>query len=183
MTTFKTHHRLIWTITLLLATGCSATNEIDYGKVNLVSAGGNVMLDGQPLAAAVITFEDPETGTFSFARTDSSGDYTLQFDSQENGVIPGKKIVEVSTVRNVLGLAGEDGEEEGEPPSEEGESSGEETESTGESSDERVGQTGKSEAVPACYNKESKLTVEVTPSTTTFNFDLKSDCSTTGALN
>lgn len=163
-------------MTLMLAAGCSPTNEIDYGKVNLVSVGGNVMLDGKPLAAAVITFEDPETGTFSFARTDSSGNYTLQFDSQENGVIPGKKVVEVSTVRNVLGLAGEDGEEEGEPPSEEGESSSEEA-------DEPSALPGKSEAVPACYNKESKLTVEVTSSTSTFNFDLKSDCSTTGALN
>ncbi len=179
MTTFSTHHRSILTITLLIAVGCSPTNEIDYSKVNLVSVGGNVMLDGKPLAAAVITFEDPEAGTFSFARTDSSGDYTLQFDSQENGVILGKKVVEVSTVRNVLGLAGEDGDEEGEPPSEEGESSSEEA----ESGDESGAQPGKSEAVPACYNKESKLTVEVTTSTKTFNFDLKSDCSTTGALN
>ena len=37
------------------------------------------------------------------------------------------------------------------------------------------------EAVPSCYNKDSKLTVEVTSSTTTFDFDLKSDCSTTGS--
>ncbi len=174
--TFRTQHRLIVTIALLLAIGCSATNEIEYGKVNLVSVSGNVMLDGKPLAAAVITFEDPETGTFSFARTDSSGDYTLQFDSQENGVIPGKKVVEVSTVRNVLGLAGEDGEEEGEQSSEEGDSSSEE-------GDEPAAQPGKSEAVPACYNKDSKLTIEVSSSTRTFNFDLKSDCSTTGALN
>ena len=176
MMTFRTQHRLIVTIALLLAIGCSATNEIEYGKVNLVSVSGNVMLDGKPLAAAVITFEDPETGTFSFARTDSSGDYTLQFDSQENGVIPGKKVVEVSTVRNVLGLAGEDGEEEGEQSSEEGDSSSEE-------GDEPAAQPGKSEAVPACYNKDSKLTIEVSSSTRTFNFDLKSDCSTTGALN
>ena len=176
MRTFRTQHRLIVTIALLLAIGCSATNEIEYGKVNLVSVSGNVMLDGKPLAAAVITFEDPETGTFSFARTDSSGDYTLQFDSQENGVIPGKKVVEVSTVRNVLGLAGEDGEEEGEQSSEEGDSSSEE-------GDEPAAQPGKSEAVPACYNKDSKLTIEVSSSTRTFNFDLKSDCSTTGALN
>ena len=174
--TFRTQHRLIVTIALLLAIGCSATNEIEYGKVNLVSVSGNVMLDGKPLAAAVITFEDPETGTFSFARTDSSGDYTLQFDSQENGVIPGKKVVEVSTVRNVLGLAGEDGEEEGEQSSEEGDSSSVE-------GDEPAAQPGKSEAVPACYNKDSKLTIEVSSSTRTFNFDLKSDCSTTGALN
>lgn len=175
MTTFTTQRPLMLTVTLLLAAGCSPTNKIDYSKVNLVSVSGNVQLDGNPLAAAVITFEDPETGTFSFARTDSSGNYTLQFDSQEYGVIPGKKVVQISTVRNILGLAGEDGEEEGEPQSEQGESSSEDGDQPGT-------QAVKSEAVPACYNKESKLTVEVTSSTGTFNFDLKSDCSTTGAL-
>ena len=102
------------------------TNEIDYSKVNLVSVGGNVMLDGKPLAAAVITFEDPETGTFSFARTDSSGDYTLQFDSQENGVIPGKKVVEDQHRPQCSRASGEGRRGGGGSPSEEGESSSEE---------------------------------------------------------
>jgi hypothetical protein len=60
-------------------------------------------------------------------------------------------------------LKGEEGVEEGESSSEEGDAP-----KTAE------------EAVPACYNKESKLTLEVTSSTTTFDFDLKSDCSTIG---
>lgn len=145
---------------LFVACGCSATNEIDYGKVDLVSVVGNVMLDEKPLPSAVITFEDPATGTFSFARTDANGDYTLQFDSQKNGVLAGKKTVQISTVRTVLGLAGEEGEAS--------------TEGAGSVA------VSKTEAVPACYNKDSKLTVEVTSSTATFNFDLKSDCSTTG---
>lgn len=149
---------------LTLMSGCSATNDIDYGSVDLVSVSGTVTLDGKPLSGAVITFEDPEKGTFSFARTDSSGGYTLQFDSQVDGVIPGKKTVQISTTRKVLGLKGEEGEEEGESSSEEGETP-----------------KAVEEAVPACYHKESKITVEVTSSTTTFDFDLKSDCSTTGA--
>ena len=144
-------------------TGCSATNDIDYGSVDLVSVSGTVALDGQPLPGAVITFEDPANGTYSFARTDSGGNYTLQFDSQKDGVIPGKKIVQISTTRNVLGLKGEEGVEEGESSSE-----GEPAPKAAE------------EAVPACYNKESKLTVEVSSSNRTFDFDLKSDCSTTG---
>lgn len=144
--------------------GCSATNDIDYGSVDLVSVSGTVTLDGKPLAGAVVTFEDPEKGTFSFARTNSSGGYTLQFDSQMDGVIPGKKVVQFSTTRNVLGLKGEEGEEEGESSTEEGEAP-----------------EGTTEAVPACYNKESKLAVEVTASTNSFDFDLKSDCSTSGA--
>jgi hypothetical protein len=131
--------------------------------VNLVSVSGTLALDGKPLPGAVITFEDPEKGTFSFARTDSDGEYTLQFDSQMDGVIPGKKVVQVSTTRNILGLKGEEGVEEGESSSEGGEAP------------KAAGET-----VPSCYNKESKLTVEVTSSTTTFDFDLKSDCSTTG---
>ncbi len=148
---------------LTLLSGCSATNDIDYGSVDLVSVSGSVALDGKPLAGAVITFEDPEKGTFSFARTDSSGGYTLQFDSQMDGVIPGKKTVQISTTRNVLGLKDEEGVEEGESSSEEGDAP-----------------KAAEEVVPACYNKESKLTIEVTASTTSFDFDLKSDCSTTG---
>lgn len=152
---------------LMVVSGCSATNEIDYSSVNLVAVGGTVTLDGAALPSAVITFEDPATGNFSFARTDSSGNYTLQFDSEANGVLPGTKIVKVSTTRTVLGLAGE-----------------EEGEEAGESSEEGGGSAAtdkKKEAVPACYNKDSKLSVEVTKSTTTFNFDLKSDCTTTTA--
>lgn len=149
-------------VPLTWLSGCSATNDIGYGSVDLVSVSGTVALDGKPLQGAVITFEDPEKGTFSFARTDASGEYTLQFDSQMDGVIAGKKVVQISTTRNVLGLKGEEGVEEGESSSE-----GEAPKAT-------------QEAVPACYNKESKLAVEVTSSTTTFDFDLKSDCSTTG---
>ena len=150
----------------MVISGCSATNEIDYSSVNLVAVSGNVKLDGAFLPSAVITFEDPETGNFSFARTDSTGNYTLQFDSEANGVLPGKKIVRVSTTRTVLGLPGEEGEEEGESSDEGGGSSAAEK---------------KTEDVPACYNKDSKLSVEVTTSTTTFNFDLNSDCTTTTA--
>ncbi len=148
---------------LLMAAGCSANNEIDYGKVKLVSVSGTVTLDGQPLAGAVISFDDPATGNFSFARTNSSGSYTLQFDSAVDGVTPGKKTVQISTVRNILGLRGEEGEE------------------AGEASTEGQKAEAKKEQVPECYNKKTKLEVEVTPDKSTFNFDLKSDCSTTGA--
>jgi len=161
---------LISGIVLAAFIGCSATNQMDYGKVELVSVSGTVTLDGKPLAGAVITFDNTENGTFSFARTDSSGGYTLQFDSEKNGVLVGKKTVQISTTRTVLGLAGEEGEETGD--------SGEATSGEGE---EAAPAEKKEELVPACYNTESKLTVEVTASTTTFNFDLKSDCSTTEA--
>ncbi len=95
----------------VLLAGCSATNEVDYGKVDLIQAGGTVTLDGTPLASAVVTFDNPETGTFSYARTDGTGKYTLQFDTEKSGVTPGQKIVQISTARTILGL---DGEEAGE---------------------------------------------------------------------
>ena len=96
---------------VLLAAGCSATNSIDYGKVTLVSVSGTVTLDGQPLPGALVTFENEETGSLSFARTNSSGSYTLQFDSEKDGVTPGTKRVRFSTVRTMLGLRDEEGEE------------------------------------------------------------------------
>ncbi len=149
---------------VLSAGGCSPTNSIDYGKVELISVSGTVTLDGSPLAGAVITFDNTEMGTFSFARTDSSGNYTLLFDSEKKGVTPGRKVVQISTTRSVLGLPGEEGVEAGESSTESGQKK--------EKSEDKV---------PKCYNKESKLTVEVTSSSSVFNFDLKSDCSTTGA--
>lgn len=148
----------------ILLTGCSASNSIDYGKVSLVDVSGTVTLDGQPLIAAVITFEDPATGNFSFARTDTAGQYTLQFDSEKDGVTPGQKVVRLSTTRSMLGLRGEVGEEAGEASTE------------GEGAGQR-----KQELVPDCYNGKSKLQVEITPSSGTIDFELKSDCSTTAA--
>jgi hypothetical protein len=62
----------------------------------------------------------------------------------------------------MLGLRGEEGGEEGGEQSTEG------------------SREKKQELVPDCYNKDSKLTVEVTGSAD-FSFDLKSDCSTTAA--
>jgi hypothetical protein len=148
----------------LFFSGCSATNSIDYGKVTLVDVSGTVTMDGEPLVGAVVTFENQETGTMSFARTDSSGRYTLQFDSEKDGVTPGKKLVRFSTTRTILGLKGEEGEEEGEASSEKSE-----------------GSEKRKEQVPECYNGKSELTVEVTPESSTINFSLKSDCSSTGA--
>lgn len=148
----------------LCAVGCSANNSIDYGKVTLVNISGTVMLDDAPLAGAVVTFEDQETGTMSFARTNSSGSFTLQFDSERDGVTPGKKLVRFSTARKILGLRGEDGEEAGEASSERSAESG-----------------GPRELVPDCYNGKSALTVEITADSGAMHFELKSDCSTKGA--
>lgn len=149
--------------------GCGGPPGADYSKVDLVSVDGVITLDDKPLSLAVVTFESPETGTFSYGMTDVSGRYTLQFDSVKDGVTPGPKIVQISTTRRILGLnvddEGGDGEESGE--------GGGETESGAPRQKDE-------ELVPECYNKTSNLKVEVQPGATTFDFNLKSDCSTTG---
>jgi hypothetical protein len=157
---------------LLLASlplcGCSPGNSMDYDKVDLVRVSGNVMLDGTPLPKAVIVFEDPATGGISFARTDSAGNYTLQFDSEVDGVTVGPRVVRISTAMKILGLRGESDGEAGDG------------EADGESGDSEDGQpTAGIEQVPDCYHRNSALRLEVRPDSTTFNFRLKSDCSVT----
>ncbi|WP_164101588.1 transthyretin-like family protein [Candidatus Laterigemmans baculatus] len=139
-------------------TGCDTTPRMDYSSVGLVDAEGTVTLDGQPLPGAVVTFDSPD-GTFSYGLTDADGYYELQFDSDMQGVTQGPKTVQISTTRKILGLNTDDGSEAEEVSEEEG--------SAAPTSSE-------SEKVPAKYNKDSELTVEVTPDQTEYDFDLKS---------
>jgi hypothetical protein len=144
--------------------GCgSPTPKMNYGSIELVKAGGKITLDSQPLAGAVVTFENPEDGVFSFGQTDSDGNYQLQFDSVMAGIQPGSKVVRISTTKKIEGLNAEEGEAEGE--------------GAGEGEDGKVVPVpGKGkELVPAKYNKDSELKVEVTSGQTTYDFDLKSN--------
>ena len=87
------------------AGGCwSGPPTMDYSKAGLVQVSGTVRLGGNPLAKAIVIFENPENGTFSFARTDSTGRYTLRFDSVQPGVTKGRKVVRIKTT----GSLGED---------------------------------------------------------------------------
>lgn len=143
---------------LVLTAGCGAP-EMDYSQVDLVSAGGTVTLDGQPLPGAVVTFENAE-GQFSYGLTDDSGYYELQFDSVKEGVTTGPKTVRISTTRKILGLNADDteGGEVGEA-SEEGET---------------ASPAAAVEKVPAKYNKNSELKADVTSGQSEYNFDLTS---------
>ena len=142
---------------IALLAGCDSAPEMDYSLANLVKAGGTVTLDGKPLPNAVVTFEAPD-GTFAYAMTDEAGDYELQFDSAMQGVTPGPKTVRISTTRRILGLNSDD--EHGGEIMEEGDNS-------------PAAATGQ-ELVPPQYNRNSQLTVEVTPDKTDYDFDLKS---------
>ncbi len=137
---------------IAVMSGCDTTVRTDYSKLGLVEVTGKITLDGQPLSGATVMFESPE-GTYSFGETDSSGSYTMMLNSEKSGVIPGPK-----TVRVVTGAVGDEAE--------------------GTEDEEEEAAPAK-ETVPACYNKKSKIEIEV-ESSATFNFDLKSDCSTSG---
>ena len=77
-------------------TGCGSSLTPDYGKLDLVNVSGSITLDGQPLPEAIVVFESNDA-TFSYGRTDDSGNYTLMLNSEKSGVMPGPKIVRIRT--------------------------------------------------------------------------------------
>lgn len=91
----------------------------------------------------------------SYAMTDESGKYTLQFDSVMPGVKVGKKVVRISTTRKLLGLNSTPGQ---------GETDGDPDEAPKKLE----------ELVPDKYNKKSELEVEVVKGTIKYDFDLVS---------
>jgi hypothetical protein len=122
---------------------------MDYSSVNLVAGHGVVTLDQQPLAQATVIFETPDK-QFSYATTDASGKYTLQFDSNQPGVTPGSKVVRISSLSTALGEGAETVLEAG------------------------AAQATPVERVPERYNQQSDLKVDVSPDRTEYNFDLTS---------
>ena len=142
----------------LVASGCGGV-KTDYSGLELQNVSGVVTLDGLPLADAVIKFEATD-GTFSLGQTDASGNYRLMLNSEKSGVMPGPKVVRVTTVGGV----------------------GEETAEDGGAEGGAAATAGAQERVPPCYNRQSKLRANVERSAT-MNFDLKSDCSVTSPTN
>lgn len=138
-----------------LLVGCSNGLDPDYEKLGLVNISGQVQLDGKPLPGVQVIFEESPQ-VYSYGNTDSSGNYTLMFDSRKAGVVPGPKTVRFKAIASV----GERQKTEGDDPDAKPEN--------------------KNASIPDCYGKSSKLKVEVKSSETNFNFKLKSDCSTQG---
>jgi len=66
------------------------------GDPSLVPVTGIVTLDGQPLKDATIEFV-PETGWGSLGKTDETGLYELRYRAREDGALPGKHRVRIST--------------------------------------------------------------------------------------
>jgi hypothetical protein len=152
--------------------GCDHTSQItDYSSLGLVSVCGHVFLDDVPLAAVDVIFES-EDQTWSYATTDSLGWYQLQFNSEQNGVLPGPKTVRVRA------HAGSDG------------SSDDQSESpvlhdavtdfsdqpvrNSQTATDRPGE--QRPVIPTCYDRKSSLRVVVSTATRTLNLHLRSNC-------
>jgi hypothetical protein len=137
--------------------GCETTSQPDYGPLGLVEVSGVVSLDNKPLSNAEIRFETVADGIYSYGHTDENGRYKLMFDSRKSGIIPGKKRVMVLEKRKSESESTKRDREEGEDP---------------EEMVENV-------KIPACYGRASAIEVEVKGAETSFDFNLKTDCSTT----
>ena len=137
-------------LALLLSCGCGGPPRPDYGSLDLCEVHGEVTLDGEPLAGALVLFEAVDR-SFSYGQTDDSGQYRLMFNSEKSGVSKGPKTVRIWSSRAVPGA--------------------DEMESDEDDPDARPKQP---ERVPARYNVRSALTVTVDEDSQTFDFDLKS---------
>jgi len=113
--------------------------------VELGKVEGTITLDGQPLADADVAFRPKEGGRTAIAVTDSSGHYVLEFAAGEQGALVGPHLVRVTTF--VEEVTADDGS---------------------------VEEEGREELVPAKYNEESELEVDVTGGAQTFDFALES---------
>ena len=162
---------LLTGLTTMSFVGCDTAPGMDYSLVELIGVTGQVTLDGNPVPYAVVTFESVDTGSFSGGVADKNGNYRLRFDVNKLGVPPGRKLVQIGTARKILGISSDS--EAGDPAAEEN--------GDGEPSNDPREQASRIEAVPECYHKDSKLFVTVDDSSSVFNFELNSDCSTVGA--
>ena len=144
------------TLSVLLSTcvlvllGCGPERP-DYGSLNLSEVHGTVTLDGQPLAGGLVQFQS-EDATYSYGTTDESGRYELMFNSEQSGVLKGRKTVRIWSSKKAAAAAENRGEEEGDPDA----------------------VRHPAEKVPPQYNSRSTLTANVEKDSEEFNFDLKS---------
>jgi|KBSSwiStaDraftv2_1062776.scaffolds.fasta_scaffold1411791_1 hypothetical protein len=134
-------------ILLLASLGLGGCAADEYRALNLVDVSGTVTLDGKPLAGAKVSFfgEDKRD---AIGVTDANGRYTLMYDSKKAGATQGPKVVRITQADVNVEGANPD------PPT--------------------SGEGAVKEPIPARYNRNSELKADVTPSSKTFDFPLKS---------
>lgn len=113
-------------------------------RPDLGSVSGTVMLDGAPLADAYVQFL-PEKGRPSTCRTDANGRYTPVYIRSISGACLGRNAVFISTLQNEPATDSVNGKVVPKSP----------------------------ERVPARYNVDTQLEVDVQPGSNRFDFELK----------
>ncbi len=142
---------------LLTCMGCDVTSSPQYAKLGLVEVSGKVMLEGTPLTNATIEFVNEEDQTYSYGYLDTDGSYSLMFDSRMPGIIPGEKSIRIR---------------EGMP------AGASEMSSQTDGEDPDTVASARAD-IPACYKQTGKIKATITKATSSMNFNLKLDCSTT----
>jgi len=142
-------------LSLTLA-GCSGGDE---NGPELLEAWGTVTLDDEPQSFLLVTFESATNGKTT-GLTDENGKYTIEFNDSKSGAFPGETIVSIVRVSpseyanedDIL----EDDEDE-------------------DDLDARIEQELQSKKpIPARYNDDTELTVDVKDGGAPYNFDLES---------
>jgi len=80
----------------IVAVACFSLTGCSDGGPEMSKVEGVVLLDGEPLPEAMVTFE-PSRGRSSAGRTDAEGKFTLQYSSTREGAVVGEHVVRIST--------------------------------------------------------------------------------------
>lgn len=93
---------LLLTLAAMVATsGCSSKREDEWtrGRPPVYPAKGQVLLDGEPVADATVTFQPvDDSGKAGFAVTDSGGFFTAQTFEPGDGLVEGTHRVAIQKV-------------------------------------------------------------------------------------
>ncbi len=83
----------------LVAVGCDFPRQpgLDYDSLGLTEVTGVVTMDGEPLSGATVSMLPAGSFSGSYGKTDASGNYRMMYTSEKSGVMPGEKVVRVST--------------------------------------------------------------------------------------
>lgn len=123
--------------------GCGGQSEIELGQVS-----GIVKYEGTPLAGVTVMFI-PDNGRPAMGTTDAEGKYELTYIRDERGCKVGRNRVEIRHDEESANEAAQEGDEAVQTP-------GPPTEVQ----------------IPAKYNSDSELSVDVQPGENKFDFDL-----------
>ena len=88
------HLRIVGIFLLVALAGCGR-RTVDYDSIGLVEVTGHVTLDGQPLQGAYVVFESSDNRQ-SYGTTNADGQYRLNYNSEQTGVMPGPMKVRIT---------------------------------------------------------------------------------------